>query len=102
MAGRRRQARAAEPDPAARDFVIARIAVAATEARAATEQLDEALALFSAPEDDTKGADREDAVKEALDLLGRATRALEAAEEKLDSYDPEAGEPWDEEEESDG
>lgn len=63
MARRRRQERAAEPDPAARDFVIARIGIAQTEARAAVE---------------------------------RATRALEAAEEKLDTYDPEAGEPWDE------
>lgn len=103
MAGRRRrQERAAEdPDPSARDFVIARIAVSRTEAQGAIDQLDEALDLFADPEDDANGKAREEALTEALERLGRATRAAEAAEDKLDKYDPEAGEPWDEEE-SDG
>jgi hypothetical protein len=102
MTRRRRQERAsAEPDPAARDFVIARLGIARTEAQAAIDEIDDALALFADPDDDSKGKARDEAVTEALERLGRASRAAEAAEEKLDAYDPEASEPWDEEEESD-
>ncbi len=100
MAGRRRHTE--EIDPRARDFVIARIAIARTDARAAVEQLDEALALFSDPDEDPKGKDRNESLAEALELLGRATRAAESAEDKIGAVDPEAGEPWDDEEESHG
>lgn len=92
---RRKRQEEPESDPVARDFVIARIAIARTEAQGAIDQLDEALALFADPEDDANGKTREDAIAEALELLGRATRAAEAAEVKIDEIDPEAGEPWD-------
>lgn len=78
-----------------RDFVMARLAAARVLAQSALEAIDEATLLCVHPEDDAKGRKRSDALGGALELVGAATRALEAAEQVLPDIDNEEGEPWD-------
>ena len=77
-----------------RDFVMARLAAGRALAAEAVKECDEALALFVNPSEDAKGKDRKEAVATALELLGSASRAIEAAEEALPDVDYEMGEPW--------
>jgi hypothetical protein len=84
-----------ESDP--RDFVMARLAAGRAAAQAAINAIDDAMNLFVNPDDDKGGKEREADVEEALEALGVACRAIEAAEESLDEVDMTEGEPWDEE-----
>jgi hypothetical protein len=79
-----------------RDYVMARISGSRNALAAAIESLDEVTALFMNPDDDANGKDRKDALDAAVEELGVATRALEAAEKFMSNVDFEAGEPWDE------
>lgn len=105
MARRRSQrapARAATPAEATtRDYVMARLAAARLSARAAIEAIDDTIGMFMVPDDDTKGDRRAEALGEALEQAGCATRALECAEEVLPAADFQEIEPWDEEHDDD-
>lgn len=81
--------------PTERDYVLARLAVARVSAMAAIESIDDCTALFVDPEDDEDGAQRKEALEAALEQLGCATRAAEAAEEAFDGADMAEVEPWD-------
>lgn len=85
----------------ARDFVMARLAAARATATNAITALDEALALFVDPQEDASGRKRKEAIGDALEEIGAATRALESAEESFEDADVEAGEPWEEDEDDD-
>ncbi len=98
MSPRARRKVEVEFDPDARDFVMARLAAARVSAAAAVTAIDEAIELFVDVEEDEDGGDRTEAIAAALEDVGRATRALEAAEERMPSVDPEDCEPWDTEE----
>jgi len=84
-----------------RDFVMARLAAGRALAAEAVKECDEALALFVNPSEDAKGKDRKEAVASALETLGSASRAIEAAEEALPDVDYEMGEPWEDDEDGD-
>lgn len=77
----------------ARDFVMARLAAAGAMAAAATAQINDALALFCAPDDDKKGKERAELLEAIDDTLGDATRAVQAAQEVWPEVDPTEGEP---------
>lgn len=85
-----------EIEASPRDYVMARLAAGRSSAQAAVDAIDVAISHFAMPDDDQKGKERRECVSEALESLGAATRALECAEEVLDSADMTEGEPWDE------
>lgn len=95
MSPRARRKPEVEFDPDARDFVMARLAAARVSAAAAIMAIDETIVMFVDVEEDEDGADRTDAIAAALEEAGRATRALEAAEERMSKVDPQDCEPWD-------
>lgn len=77
----------------AREFVMARLAACRGGISQAEGALDEALAMFLAPDEDKRGKKRQ-GLLEAVDVaLGEATRAVQAAQEMLDEIDPAEGEP---------
>lgn len=87
-------------EPTARDYVMARLAAGRAAAQSAVNAIDEALNLFVNPDEDDDGGERTEMIDEALEALGVASRATEAAEKgmsELENDDIEAGEPWDEE-----
>lgn len=84
-----------------RDFVLARVAVARNALQAGIDSLDEMTALFSNPDDDKNGKERQELLDGAVEQVGFATRALEAAEEIIEDIDFEEGEPWDDDEDED-
>jgi len=78
----------------ARDFVMARLAAARTSASAAITQIDEILGHFVDPDEDKDGAERGDLFEGALEMLGEATRGVEAAQHVWDEEEVEDdGEP---------
>lgn len=81
----------------ARDFVMARLAAGRAAATEMIAAIDEANGLFLNPDDDMSGRKRKEAIGDALEAAGAATRALECAEEGLDDVDMKAGEPWEDE-----
>ena len=83
-------------DYTARDYAMARLAAARVAAASAVSAIDEALDLFVEVDEDEKGEERTELITTALESVGCATRALEAAEEIMDQVDPEECEPWDE------
>lgn len=92
-----------EPEPeddggvVVNDFVMARLASALASLKASESAVLDALALFNNPDDDDKGKERKELVATALETVGCATRALEAADETIEDVDFEAAEPWDDE-----
>lgn len=80
---------------------MARLAAARVSAQSAVNAIDEALELFIEVDEDAKGKDRTELVETALESVGCATRALEAAEEALPGVDFEECEPWDESDDDD-
>lgn len=82
---------------AARDDAMARLGGALASLETARECTLTALALFVNPDDDDDGGEREEAIDEAIEAAGAATRGLEAAAEAFKEADVEAGEPWDDE-----
>lgn len=78
-----------------RDFVLARIASARNALQASLDGLDEMVAHFNNPDDDPDGKERCELLDGAVEQVGFATRALEAAEEVIEDVDWEQGEPWD-------
>jgi hypothetical protein len=83
----------AEEKTAARDFVMARLGAARACVGAASTEIDNALGCFVSPEDDKKGEERGGAMESAVDLLGEAVRAVEAAQDMLEDVDFSEGEP---------
>jgi hypothetical protein len=59
------------------------------------------MGLFVNPDEDRRGGKRKDCVETALEALGIASRAVEAADEVLPDVDFEEGEPWDDGEDDD-
>lgn len=86
-------------DPEARDFVMARLAAGRAAAQSAINSIDEAINLFVNPDQDKNGNERTEEIADALEALGVACRALEAAEPELDDVDMTQGEPWEEDDE---
>jgi len=84
-------------DADARDEAMARLAAARIYATSVVESIDDALAFFVEPEEDATGRKRTQAINDALESAGAASRALEAASETMAVVDPEQCEPWDEE-----
>lgn len=82
---------------AARDDAMARLAGALASLKVAEENVISALTFFVNPDDDSDGSEREEAIGEALEATGAASRGLEAAVEALKDADTEAGEPFDDE-----
>ncbi len=80
-----------------RDYVMARLAAGRNAAKAACDAIDEAIALFVNPDDDMKGKERHQLVDDALQSLGAATLATQAAEEVLPDVDMGECEPWEDE-----
>jgi hypothetical protein len=91
----------AEEASRARDFVMARLAAARASAQASINMIDDAMHLFVNPVDDKKGDDRKEMLDAALEEMGSASRALEAAEERYEEIDPTEEEPWEEDGEED-
>ena len=83
---------------AARDDAMARLAGTLASLKVAEENVISALTFFVNPDDDSDGAEREEAIGEALEATGAASRGLEAAIDALKDADTEAGEPFDEDE----
>ena len=83
--------------------MIARAAVARNALQAAIDSLDEMTALFANPDDDDDGKERKDLLDGAVEQVGIASRALEAAEEGIGQRDLrfDIGEPWDDEDDDD-
>jgi predicted ATP-grasp superfamily ATP-dependent carboligase len=75
---------------------MARMAAARSCAQNAIDQIDEAIAMFVAPDEDKSGAKRTECVEIALEQLGCATRAMECAESAMPDIDESEEEPWDE------
>lgn len=92
----KRRARESAPAPAAeitpRDFVLARLAAGNSYAQGALEAIQEFVALCL--DGDDEGEERVAALQAALEQLGCATRALEAAEAQLPNMDMAEIEPW--------
>lgn len=84
-----------------RDYVMARLAAARSAAQSTVEAIDEALAMFVDPEEDSRGKERTELVDAAIEAAGCASRALEDAAEILPDVDFEEGEPWEDEEDED-
>ena len=78
-----------------RDYVIARIAMARTEALDATNTLDEVLVIMSDPagNDDEDGTDRVGALEAAVGALDTASALARAALATFGDIDASEGEP---------
>ena len=89
----------------ARDFILARLAVASSHANSATEAINDCINLFVFPTEDKDGSDRSEALDIISSASGELSRAVEAAQEIMDSLSKDElaeGEPDDEEEVSAG
>lgn len=80
----------------ARDYVLARAAVALAALDSAKAEIIEMTSLFVTPDDDKKGKARREALDNAIESASIATRALEDAMENFSDADLEAPEPWEE------
>lgn len=81
---------------AARDDAMARLGGALASLKVAEDSVTTALALFVNPDEDDEGEEREEAMNEALEAAGAASRGIEAALKAFEDADVEAGEPWEE------
>ena len=76
----------------ARNYVMARLAACRVALSGATEAVDETISLFVEPEDDPEGKVRAEFLEGIDELVGDAARAVQAAQELMDSIDPAEGE----------
>jgi hypothetical protein len=86
---------------AAREFLLARLAICRGALASAAASLDEALALFVDTDDDAKGKTRADLLEAVDAALGEAARAIQLGMPALADIDPEEGEPDEEDEDDD-
>lgn len=98
---RKRPAPEPELEVTERDYVMARLAAARVGTADALAAIDEALEMYTHPDEDRGGKKRKASIGVALEALGDASRAVESAEEVAPDVDPAEGEPWDDEEEPD-
>ena len=82
-----------EDRTAARDFTLARLAIARGYAGAICTGLDHIILTFAHGEHDPKGADRIAALDEMSEMSGLLSRALEAAQDLIEDVDFTEGEP---------
>lgn len=68
-----------------RDYVMARLGVALASNIAQNEMLSTALAIFTEPDDDTKGDERRDQIEAALHMCHEMAAALMLANERFDA-----------------
>ena len=83
---------------AARDYVMARAAAARVSLKAASDAIDEMIALFITPDEDGSGRTRKELADDALEAASCGVRGLEDLIENLDDCDMKAEEPWESEE----
>jgi len=76
------------------DTVIAQLAAARHAARVATELLDDAVELYLLPSEDPKGRARGEALEEALDALGDASRHVEEAQRTAGQVGADEAPAW--------
>ncbi len=88
----------AEEASAAREFLLARLAVARGNISAAASELDEALSHFGAPDQDTSGKLRAKLLESCDAALAEAARGVQMAMGALQDIDPTEEEPDDEDE----
>lgn len=107
MAKGRTKARDVEPEvdeveeaSAAREFLLARLAIARGQIRDAADALDEALTLFHVPTDDSTGKKRKECLETVDASLSEAARAVQLAMPALADIDPEEAEPDDEDDDT--
>lgn len=91
----------AEERAAARDYVMARLAACRGALASAQVQLDDALWMFIAPDEDAKGAGRRDLLESIDAAIGEAARAVQLAQPVLEDIDPKEGEPEPDEDDED-
>ena len=81
------------------DAVIAQLAAARHAARVAVELLDDATELYLLPSEDPHGRARGEALEEALDALGDASRHVEGAQRTAGVVETDEAPAWMPEEE---
>lgn len=85
------------------DAVIAQLAAARQAVRVATDLLDDAVELYLLPSEDPNGRARADALEEALDALGDASRHVEGAQRTSETVETDEAPEWmPEDEEAEG
>lgn len=93
----------AEDRTAARDYVLARLAICRGALASASMAIDEAVLMFLEPSDDKRGEGRSGLLEGIDSAIGDAARAIQAAMPAMEDIDPKEGEtdPEDDEEEDD-
>lgn len=82
-----------EAATAARDFVLARLAVCRENLAAAMSMVSDVINHFIDTSDDVKGGDRKELLETIDTMIGESARAVQLAQERYDDVDPEEGEP---------
>jgi hypothetical protein len=78
---------------AAREFLLARLAICRGALAAAAVSLDDALALFLDVEQDVKGKQRSELLETVDAAIGEAARAIQLAMPAMADIDPAEAEP---------
>lgn len=86
---------------AAREFLLARLAICHGALTSAASSVDDALILFGDPTEDAKGKERSKLLEAADVAIGEAARAIQLAMPAMADVDPGEGEPEPEEEDED-
>lgn len=91
----------AEERTAAREYLLARLAICRGALALACNSVDEVLHHFVYPAADIKGKERAELMETADEAIGEAARALQLAQATMEDIDPREGEPDEEDEDAD-